>query len=101
LIVANNLMTMGALQALRSMAISVPGQISVIGFDDIALAELLNPPLTVVDRPMMQQGVLAMRLLSRCIRSEVTHEAQDIILETRLTKRGSCAPMGGAQGRKG
>lgn len=85
----NNLMTFGALRALRDMAIAVPAQLSIIGFDDHPLAPLLSPALTVVHRPMEEQGVLAMRLLLQRLRGTQPGEASRIVLATRLVVRGS------------
>ncbi len=89
--VSNNLMSVGALRAIYNLGIRIPSEISFVGFDDLALAELTSPPLTVISRPSTEQGVLAMRLLK--FRMEDTAEAapRKIVLETRLTVRGSCA----------
>ncbi|SNT47766.1 LacI family transcriptional regulator [Asanoa hainanensis] len=92
LFVTNNLMTIGALRALHDLGISVPDQLSVIGFDDLDLAALLMPPLTVVDRPMEEQGALAMRLLLRRLRESGDVTARRIVLETNLLIRGSTGP---------
>jgi DNA-binding LacI/PurR family transcriptional regulator len=89
---ANNLMSIGALQALHHMGVRVPQQLSFIGFDDLELGELLSPPLTAVSRPMVEQGVLAMRLLSNRIERTSDPEPRNIVLETRLVTRRSCAP---------
>ncbi|MGI8421263.1 MAG: LacI family DNA-binding transcriptional regulator [Gaiellaceae bacterium] len=88
---ANNLMTIGALRALHAMRVSIPRDLSLIGFDDLELAELLSPPLTVVDRPMEEQGALAMRLLLARIESRDPVAPQQIVLETRLRVRASTA----------
>ncbi|MFJ6540274.1 LacI family DNA-binding transcriptional regulator [Streptomyces sp. NPDC003656] len=94
LFTANNLMTLGALKALHDMRVGVPDQISVIGFDDLDTGPLLNPPLTVVDRPMVEQGVLAMRLLLQRLGQEDGQGggSRRITLDTKLVQRGSTAP---------
>ena len=89
---ANNLMSIGALRALRDMGASVPGDVSFIGFDDHALAELLAPPLTVIDRPTEEQGALAMRLLLNRLGGATGDKPRRIVLDTTLRSRGSCAP---------
>ncbi len=114
LFVSNNLMSIGALRAMHNLGIRIPHEMSFVGFDDLALAELTHPPLTVVSRASTEQGVLAMRLLK--FRMENTGEAapRKIVLETRLTVRGSCAapaeepasagaasPSGGVTARQG
>jgi DNA-binding LacI/PurR family transcriptional regulator len=89
---ANNLMTVGALKALKAMRVQVPAKMSLIGFDDLDLAPLLKPPLTVIDRPTVKQGVLSARLLlSRLDRADGA-EPQRIVLPTKLVERGSCSP---------
>ena len=88
---ANNLMTIGALRALHAMRVAIPRDLSLVGFDDLELAELLSPPLTVVDRPMEEQGALAMRLLLARIESREPVAPQRIVLETRLRVRASTA----------
>ena len=91
----NNLMCIGALHALHDMRVSPPGEISVIGFDDLDLAELLNPPLTVISRPMEEQGALALRLLLNRLTGGSTRHRR-IELDTRLVIRESCAaPVAG------
>ncbi len=89
--VANNLMCAGVLRALHDMRVGVPGELSVIGFDDLHLAELLDPPLTVIGRPTDEQGALAMRLLLNLLAGEAARPRR-IVLDTRLVIRESCAP---------
>jgi LacI family transcriptional regulator len=87
---ANNLMTVGALKALSSMRIRVPQDLSIIGFDDLDLAPLLWPPLTVIDRPTVEQGVLTARLLLARLAGQGDPEPQRVVLSTRLIERASC-----------
>ncbi|GIF47109.1 LacI family transcriptional regulator [Asanoa ferruginea] len=91
LFVTNNLMTVGALRALHDLGVRVPEQLSIVGFDDLDLAALLMPPLTVVDRPMEEQGAIAMRLLLRRLRESDDVTPRRIVLETKLLVRGSTA----------
>ncbi len=93
---ANNLMSIGALRALHDMGVRIPDELSLIGFDDLELAELLSPPLTVISRPAVEQGVLAMRLLRNRIEAKRSGRAQHIVLDTRLTVRGSCRQLHGS-----
>lgn len=89
---ANNVMTVGALRALHSMRVQVPGEISLIGFDDLDLANVLRPPLTIINRPMEQQGVLAARLLLTRLIDRNVDEPQRVVLPVELIERGSTAP---------
>jgi LacI family transcriptional regulator len=70
LIVANNLMALGALQAVRDCGLSVPGDIAVIAVDNPDWAELLDPPLTVLAQPIRAMATQAAELLIRRIRGE-------------------------------
>ncbi|CAA9495729.1 MAG: hypothetical protein AVDCRST_MAG38-2898 [uncultured Solirubrobacteraceae bacterium] len=98
--VANNLMCSGLLRALHDMRVDVPGELSVIGFDDLHLAELLNPPLSVVGRPTSEQGALAMRLLLNRLNGRSARPRR-IVLDTRLIVRESCAAVPGAPNPNG
>lgn len=89
---ANNLQTIGVLKALSNMGIRVPDEMSIIGFDDIELATLLQPPLTVIQRPTEAQGAIAARLLLSRLSGTGPAEPQHIVLDTNLVERASCAP---------
>jgi LacI family transcriptional regulator len=90
---ANNLMTLGALKALHDMRVDIPGEVSLIGFDDLDTGPLLRPPLTVIDRPMEEQGALAMRLLLRRFDEAYAGDTpRRVILETKLIERASTGP---------
>jgi LacI family transcriptional regulator len=89
--VCNNLMAIGALRAVREVGVRVPEQLSIVGFDDLDVGDLLAPPLTVIDRPMEEQGVLAMRLLLSRLDRTYDGAPRQIVLETRLLARGSCS----------
>jgi LacI family transcriptional regulator len=99
---ANNMMTLGALKALHDMGMDVPGEISLLGFDDLDTGPLLRPPLTVIDRPMVEQGVLAMRLLLRRLgESGPPGPPRSLVLETKLIERGSTAAPRGTGRKRG
>lgn len=98
--VANNLMTIGALHAVHEIGIKVPEHLSIVGFDDLDLADLLAAPLTVVDRPMEEQGVLAIRLLLSRLDGTNTGEPRHVVLETRLIERGSSSRNVSQSGKK-
>lgn len=87
---ANNLMTVGALKALHEAGVDVPGDLSVVGFDDLDLGALLAPPLTVIDRPTVEQGEQAARLLLDRL-ADPTHRPTSIVMPVQLLVRGSSA----------
>jgi DNA-binding LacI/PurR family transcriptional regulator len=91
LFVANNLMTIGALNAIHEMNYRIPDDLSVIGFDDLPWAISLNPPLTTVSQPTFEIGVRAAELLLDHI-AHPDRPAQTVILDTQLVVRASCSP---------
>jgi LacI family transcriptional regulator len=70
LIVANNLMALGALQAIRDCGLRIPQDIAVIAVDNPDWSELLDPPLTVLAQPIRDMATQAAELLIRRIRGE-------------------------------
>ena len=89
--VANNLMTMGALHALRDRGVNVPSQLSIIGFDDLEYAELIVPPLTVIARDARLQGSQAMDLMLKHLNNGAETQPEHSMVDIHLVERGSCA----------
>lgn len=92
LVVANNVMTVGALRALSDANASIPDDVSVVGFDDHSLAPLLRPPLTVIRRDEAGQGARAAQLLLHRIDGGTPSAPEAIILPVELVVRASTAP---------
>jgi LacI family transcriptional regulator len=88
----NDLMAFGAISAAGSAGLRLPLDISVIGFDDIALAAFCSPPLTTVAQPKQQLGALAARMLLTRIASPRVGLQREI-LEPTLCVRQSTAPL--------
>lgn len=84
----NNLMTTGALQALRQLDLNCPSEIGLIGFDDHDWSELISPPLTVIKQPTFQIGVKAAEILISNKQSVQICETQ---FQGELIVRGSCS----------
>lgn len=59
----NDNMALGVYAAARSLGLSIPGDLSVIGFDDVMEARLASPPLTTVRQPIAEIGAAALRSL--------------------------------------
>jgi DNA-binding LacI/PurR family transcriptional regulator len=84
-------MAIGAIRAIHQRGLSVPGEISVVGFDDVDLAASTDPPLTTVHQPVKGKGDAAVRLLLSVM--EGGHSAPvHRRLETRLVIRSSTGP---------
>ncbi len=87
---ANDLIALGVIRLAREIGLAVPGDLSVVGFNDIPQSELFDPPLTTVRVPQEEMGVLAAALLIDQV--EGRHiERRRIVLETELEVRGSTA----------
>ncbi len=84
----NDLIAFGAIQALKTKGLSVPNDISVIGFDDIELAKIIDPPLTTVKQPNYQMGFESSRILIDIIQQK-TPDITEITLDTQLIIRHS------------
>lgn len=61
--VTNYEMTLGAIMAINEMGLSIPNDLSIIGFDNMELVKVLNPPLSVVVQPMESIGEITAKLL--------------------------------------
>jgi DNA-binding LacI/PurR family transcriptional regulator len=88
---ANDLIALGALLAVRDAGLRCPDDVSIIGYDNLDLSEMTNPPLTSVSQPGYQMGTTAASLLLDRVRGDAG-PAKHVILETSLTLRHSVAP---------
>jgi len=88
---SNDLTAIGSMNALRDHGISVPDDISVIGFDDISQAAFTNPRLTTIRQPLDQMGRKAVELLIEQIENP-ERPSRRITLATELVVRDSCQP---------
>jgi alanine racemase len=86
-------MAIGAMRALRDMHLSIPADVSVVGFDDIDLAPHVDPPLTTVHQPIRRKGEEAVRLLLTVVHRRELASPEHLRLETRLIVRGSTGPV--------
>jgi len=86
-------MAIGAMRALRDMRLTIPGDVSVVGFDDIDLAPHVDPPLTTVHQPIRRKGAEAVRLLLAVVQRRDQATPEHRRLETRLIVRGSTGPV--------
>ncbi len=85
--VASDVVALGAIGALREAGLRVPSDISIVGFDDIALAAYFDPPLTTVRLPAFELGHATGRALLEQIADGAT--ASRTLLPTELIVRGS------------
>jgi LacI family transcriptional regulator len=92
LFAANDLMAAGALRELADRGISVPRDMSVIGFDDAPLAHMVSPALTTMRQPLQEMASAAVsQLLSRISGSDGVAPTRQV-LPTTLVVRGTTGP---------
>ncbi|MDG0812295.1 catabolite control protein A [Cohnella rhizosphaerae] len=90
---ATDEMAIGAIHGIQDAGLSVPGDISVIGVDNIRLASMVRPLLTTVAQPMYDIGAVSMRLLTKLMKKENVEQAR-VTLHHELIVRNSVAPRG-------
>lgn len=89
ILVANNEMVIGALNAIHEAGKKIPDEIAIVGFDDFPWAISLNPPLTTVAQPAQEIGVRAAELLLERVASPDL-PARVFTFNTELIVRMSC-----------
>lgn len=85
---SNDVMAMGVMDEVRNRGLRVPGDISVIGFDNIPQSAVVSPPLTTVQQPLEQMGRVATQMLLRILKNP-EKESGRIELPTELIVRNS------------
>jgi DNA-binding LacI/PurR family transcriptional regulator len=97
IVCVNDFMALGALRALREKGRRVPGDVSVVGCDNIGLSEFAAPPLTTINIPRERIG----HLVSEALMPEGEASplwGREIVIETELIIRDSTGPPPGARG---
>jgi DNA-binding LacI/PurR family transcriptional regulator len=87
---ANDQMALGLMRALHERGVSIPGEVSVVGFDDMAEAKAFWPPLTTVHQDFAEIGRRSIQMLLH----EIEDSSRDVgttIVPTRLVVRESTA----------
>lgn len=84
---ANDEMAIGAVRAFQESGLQVPFDISVVGFDDIEIAQYMNPPLTTVKQPKYEMGSLAAHLIFQALKGDIP--TREYVLPTELVVRNS------------
>ena len=87
----NDMLAIGVMQATRLRGVSIPEDLSLVGFDDTVEAAIVTPTLTTVRQPLAEMGRMAVNLLVRQLQYQRI-EALLVQLETKLVVRESTAP---------
>jgi LacI family transcriptional regulator len=89
LVIANNLMTLGALHAIRDAGLLMPTDIALVGIDDPQWAAFVQPPLTTMAQPVRRMAVDAVELLFERVSGART-EPRRVLHRFELRRRASC-----------
>ena len=84
----NDVMAIGVIRGLRRAGVAVPDDVSVIGFDNVALAEIVDPGLTTVAAPLRAMGIIGVKNLITVI-GGATPSREPTVLPVKLVVRGS------------
>jgi LacI family transcriptional regulator len=90
-VAANDLLAIGCYDVLKARGISIPEDVSVVGYNDIRLADRIAPPLTTVHNPLYEIGFAAGEHLLRLLGGDGS-APRSVVLAPRLILRGSTAP---------
>lgn len=90
---ANDLLALGCLDALRAAGLAVPGDVSLVGYNDMPLVDLVDPPLTTVQVPQYEMGREAARLLLDELDDGQSLRGRSVQLPTHLVVRSSTAAV--------
>jgi LacI family transcriptional regulator len=91
ILTSNTLATRHVLTSIAHLGVRVPNDLAFAGFDDLDLAEITSPPLTVVRQPAQEMGRVATSLLfDRITRGETPHTGDRIVLPVEIVLRRSC-----------
>ncbi len=92
LFVGNHEMTVGSVLAARALNLSIPGDLSLIGFDDSRLMQILEPPISVVAQPTYDLGYAACQTLLAVLKGAANAPPMQLRLRAQLVHRSSTAP---------
>jgi DNA-binding LacI/PurR family transcriptional regulator len=94
IICGSDVLALGAIRAVRRAGLRVPGDVSVVGYDDSWLLNCTDPPLTTVRQPIESMGKAAVALLVNQMESVSVHP-ETLLFEPELVVRGSTGPAPG------
>ena len=89
ILVTNYEMTLGAIMAINESDIKIPEDVSFIGFDNLQLAKIVKPPLTIVIQPVQQIGEVAANTMLKRLKGDTTNFPSMVRLKTELILKGS------------
>jgi LacI family transcriptional regulator len=88
----NDIAAIGAIRALKDAGLTVPGDVSVVGFDDILSAAYSTPSLTTVRQPLMEMGKRGAQVLLERIANREKEFPSEVVMSPELVIRESTGP---------
>ena len=88
----NDIAAIGAIRALKDAGLSVPGDVSVVGFDDIQSAAYSTPSLTTVRQPLLEMGRRGAQILLERIAHRENEYPSEIVMAPEFVIRESTGP---------
>lgn len=89
---SNDEMAIGVMKAAEELGLSIPGDLSVLGFDDIEFSRYLRPSLSTVRQDVEVMGKLAVATLLECLEGRRPVARDRLVVPHRVIMRESCAP---------
>ncbi|MBV8279285.1 MAG: substrate-binding domain-containing protein [Verrucomicrobia bacterium] len=92
IVVANDHMAMGALQALREKGIRVPEDVSIVGYDNLPESSFFHPPLTTVRHDFALQGQRSVEMLISILNHQPVESPVQILLPELVVRESTAVP---------
>ena len=84
---SSDLIAAQVIQVCQKLGLSVPGQMKVVGFDDVLVSELATPAITTIHQPVKEMARLAVEFIDRSLNGEIVPTST--VLPVRLVRRDS------------
>jgi LacI family transcriptional regulator len=96
----NDVLAFGCIRAAIENGIRIPDDLSIIGFDNVEISQITNPPLTTIDQPKYEIGKAAIEMLLNMMAKDGTPEPEHRVIGVRLIERQSCRRVSGSGGSR-
>lgn len=92
----NDVLAFGCIRAAIEKGIRIPDGLSIIGFDNVEMSQITNPPLTTIDQPKYEIGKAAIEMLLNMMAKDGSREPEHRMIGVRLIERQSCRRVSGS-----
>jgi DNA-binding LacI/PurR family transcriptional regulator len=89
---ANDVVALGVIDTLAGAGLRVPEDISVVGYDNTAIARMRHISLTTIDQPRQEMGEMAVHLLDQRVDGRRTDPVTHLVRPTLIGRRSTAAP---------